>query len=1004
MFETEPALADFSGPDAELLSKIDGVRRKVGSNNPFLMDDPDRVWLVLNGHVDLYAVRVVDGRVAGAGHHLARVQHGEVMFGMAPVSYEPAPEPTQNSEAAAPGDRLVIRAIACMGSELFEAWRSDLERDHFDIVIVDWIDRWVAHLAGILAGGHGCRADVLLEAEPNQMFRPGKRLSAQRGDVIWVTASEGILRYLGRPELPVVAGASPVPVTDRTWLTIARKTRITVRYTPTLLFQGDLWPGLDAFHRLFMPALRTDVLARKAQAQDRALRRLEAIDAAFRGGLMQIAQVLSPALARGSIAADATDPLFAACRLVGDAAGVRLKPLRDAGSSVTIDERVRLIARESRINQRRVRLENGWYRRDGGPMLAFVTMGPDEARPAALLPLSASSYELVDVLEGTRRPVDDAVAATLTGDAHVFYRPFPDRPLAVREVLRFGARGLVPDFRLLLAMGLLSGLLALVVPMVTGVLFSDVIPKSDIDSHLAIVGALVMAALGQAAFETVRGFATLRVQGRMDASIQAAVWDRLLRLPTRFFRAYSTGDLADRANGVNAIREILTSSITSTALDAVFSLFSFALLFWYSWRLALVAVGLALVAVLATALLTWAQMPHQRAMMERMGRIEGLVIQMVCAIGKLRNSASEPRLFALWAREMAEQKAIALGMRRLGAIQQVVTGCFPVLASMAIFLSVMTLLQRPDDAVPGAPLMDVGSFLAFNSAFGQFVAALMSMTGALGTTIAIVPLYERVSPILKSVPETREDADDPGELTGDIAFRNVTFRYGAQQAPVLKELSWSVEPGEYVAFVGPSGAGKSTIVRLLLGFERPDSGGIYLDGKDLFGIDLSAVRRQIGVVMQNGRLMQGSLFDNIVGSAPLSLDDAWEAARAAGMEQDIRSMPMGMQTVLSEGASTLSGGQRQRLMIARALVRKPRILLLDEATSALDNHTQSIVNHSLDRLNMTRIVIAHRLSTIQNMHRIFVLDGGGIVEQGSFADLMAQDGFFAELARRQLVR
>jgi len=974
---------------ADLLSRIRGERRKVGSNNPIVMDDPSRMWLVLDGHVDLFATRFVDDVPADVGRHLMRIEHGEVMFGI----------PSVDLGGEDGGGRLVVLAVACMGSELFEAERADLEREDFDIVTVDWVDRWVARLAATLAGGRGCRADVLLEAEPDQSYRKGKRLSAQRDDVVWMRIEKGTLRYLGRDELPVEAGEAPFPVTDRTWLTVSRLVKFDVRYTPTLLFQGDLWIGLDAFHRLFLPAVLTDLRAAGTEAGMMSASRLRASALAFRDGLRRLAGVLDESVA-GLPAADEVeaDPLHAACGLIAERLGLRLA--RDAGRGApTVDEALRRLARRSRIGFRRVRLEPGWFRRDGGPLVGFLADGDEAGRPVALLPVGVSAYELVD--GGRRVRVDAATAATLADDAYILNRPFPDRPIGVRDVLRFGARGLSRDFTVLLSVGLAAGLLALAMPMLTGTLFSEVIPRSDMDTHLAIVGALIAAALGSAAFETVRGMAMLRIQGRMEQSIQGAVWERLIRLPADFFRKNSTGDLADRAGGITAIRDILTGAVTGVVLDAVFSLTSLVLLFVYSWRLALVAVGLAAVSVLATVGLTVPQLTRQRAIMRRMGRVEGLVLQMIAAVTKLRNSGGEPRMFARWARETAERNTLTLSLRRIAAVQRTLTQVFPILATMVVFAAVMKLGPSSSDGTT-TPLVGMGAFLSFNSAFGQFVGALMSMTGQLTTMVAIVPLYERVDPILKAEPEVPEDADDPGELTGDIEFRHVTFRYDPRQPPVVRDLSWHVRSGEYVTFVGPSGGGKSTIIRLLLGFERPESGGIYLDGKELFGLDLAAVRGRIGVVLQNGRLMSGSLFDNIVGSTPATMDDAWEAARLAGMEADIRAMPMAMRTVLSEGASTLSGGQRQRLMIARALIHKPRVLVLDEATSALDNQTQSIVNQSLDRLSMTRIVVAHRLSTIRNVHRVLVLRDGVVVETGTFDELLARNGAFAELARRQL--
>jgi ATP-binding cassette subfamily C protein len=320
---------------------------------------------------------------------------------------------------------------------------------------------------------------------------------------------------------------------------------------------------------------------------------------------------------------------------------------------------------------------------------------------------------------------------------------------------------------------------------------------------------------------------------------------------------------------------------------------------------------------------------------------------------------------------------------------------FPILSSGVIF-AVMIMVQQSGE------LMMTGDFIAFNTALGTFTASMLSMTGALVAIQMAIPLYEQAKPILEALPEVNTSKALPGPLTGELEVKHVSFRYDEDGPLVLDDVSVQAQPGEFVAFVGPSGSGKSTILRLLLGFETPEAGSIYFDGQELDGLDIQAVRRQIGVVLQNGRLMSGNLFTNIAGSTAATQDDAWAAARMAGFDEDIKQMPMGMHTVISEGGNTLSGGQRQRLMIARAIVNRPRLLYFDEATSALDNRTQRIVSESLERLQATRIVVAHRLSTIIKADRIYVIDRGRVVQEGTYEELIREDGLFAELAKRQL--
>jgi ABC-type bacteriocin/lantibiotic exporter with double-glycine peptidase domain len=292
--------------------------------------------------------------------------------------------------------------------------------------------------------------------------------------------------------------------------------------------------------------------------------------------------------------------------------------------------------------------------------------------------------------------------------------------------------------------------------------------------------------------------------------------------------------------------------------------------------------------------------------------------------------------------------------------------------------------------------------LAFNVAFAIFIGGVTSLSNTLTDILGIVPLWERAKSILQEPPELNINQEEPGCLKGHLVINHVNFRYREDGPLIIDDMSFHAHPGEFIAIVGPSGSGKSTLVRLLLGFDQPLTGKVYYDGQDLSGLDVTAVRRQLGVVLQNGRVLQGSIFHNITSGALVSHDRAWEAARMAGLAADIEKMPMGMNTVINEGGSNLSGGQRQRLLIARALVNKPKIILMDEATSSLDNHTQAIVTNSLEQLNATRIVIAHRLSTIRHADRIYVMEAGRIVQMGTFAQLSQEKGLFAQLVARQL--
>jgi ATP-binding cassette subfamily C protein len=444
---------------------------------------------------------------------------------------------------------------------------------------------------------------------------------------------------------------------------------------------------------------------------------------------------------------------------------------------------------------------------------------------------------------------------------------------------------------------------------------------------------------------------------------------------------------------INQIRQAAARLLLSGLLGELFAVFNLALLFYFDARLALIACALMAAALAVTLVLSVKQVRLQRRLAEQQGRVAGFVLQILSGISKLRVAGAETLAFAMWARRFARQKQLAFDARRVGNQVAAFNGFFPVVI-MAVLFGLMAR-GRPQ-------ALSTGEFLAFIAAFTSVVASLLVITGGLINILQLVPLFERMRPILQAAPEVAQSRPAPGVLAGRLELSRVTFRYSPDMPVVLDDVTLHVEPGEFIAIVGQSGSGKSTLLRLLLGFERPLSGVVQYDGKDLREFDVTAVRRQIGVVLQSSRLMPGDLFGNISGSLPLTPDDVWQAARMAGIEEEIRALPMGIHTIIPPGGGGLSGGQQQRLLIARAIASRPRILLFDEATSTLDNRTQAIVGESLESLQATRIVIAHRLSTIVRADRIYVMENGRFVQTGTYRDLVDQPGPFRDLATRQL--
>ena len=685
--------------------------------------------------------------------------------------------------------------------------------------------------------------------------------------------------------------------------------------------------------------------------------------------------------------------LFKACVAVGKAKNINIVPSnRLKKNDFESKDLIGDIARASQIRIRQIILKDTWWEEDNGALLAYKEENGD---PVALLPLSPKKYVLYDPTDGSRVVVDNSVADTIKAQAYTFYRPLPANVLTYKDLLKFLADGIWKrDIVTVVAMGILGGMLAALTPVVTGIIFDSVIPDGE-RLLLTQIGFLLMAiAVTTFAFNLTRSFAMHRIEGRTEADLQAAVWDRLLSLPVPFFKGYSAGELAGRAMGIGQIRSILSGAVVNTVMSGIFSVFYFILLFYYSWKLALICTIIVAIVMAISLLFGFLQIRYERQLVDLNNVLDGKVFGLLNGVSKIKTSGAEKRAFQNWAKDFSKIRDVTYKKEQLGNKMQVFNSTVTIIASGIIFYCLIK--------IQGVNL-GAGKFIAFNAAFASFLTAMLEISAVILQLNVIKPLYERTKPILETLPEFDKEKNDPGELQGNLEVSHVNFRYQPEGPLILNDVTLEIKQGDYVGLVGPSGSGKSTLFRLLLGFEKPDSGQIYYDQQDLDNLDIRAVRRQLGVVLQNGQLMAGSIFDNIIGANPtLTLDDAWEAARMAGMEEDIKSMPMGMHTVISETGGTLSGGQKQRLLIARAIISKPKILFFDEATSALDNKTQKIVSDSLSNLGGTRIVIAHRLSTIVDCNKIIVLDRGRVVESGSYQELFEQGGLFTQLVKRQL--
>lgn len=663
----------------------------------------------------------------------------------------------------------------------------------------------------------------------------------------------------------------------------------------------------------------------------------------------------------------------------------------DIPDSITdINEQLEFVLRPHGIMHRSVELEKGWYRDAIGAMLAVRT---SDNAIVAMIPNKITGYSYTDPDTGERVRVNRKNSQLFELEAMAFYKPFPMRKIGVTDLISYMIGSLsLSDFVMFGAAILVTTLIGMLMPKLNNLLFGDVIVSKSIQLLLVVTVFMICVTASQMIFNAIKTLFEARINTKLNISVEAAAMMRVLNLPASFFKKYSSGTLSSRIGNIQTLCELMVSSLLSTGITSVFSLFYVSLIFKYARALVVPALLIILVTTVLSVVTTLVRMRLVRVRMDLSAKESGMSYALISGVQKIKLSGSEKRAFARWGTLYAQKAKLIYNPPFFIKINSVITIAITLIGTIVLYFEAIKSGVSPAD------------YISFTAAFGVISAAFSGITDIAQNLASIKPILEMVKPILDAEPEISEGKEVINRVSGGIELNNVSFKYEDNGPLIIDDISLKIRPGQYVAIVGKTGCGKSTLVRMLLGFEKPNSGAIYYDGKDINTVDLKSLRRKIGVVMQEGKLFQGSLFSNIVISAPwLTLDDAWEAAEMAGMAEDIRRMPMGMHTLISEGSGGVSGGQRQRIMIARAVAPKPKILIFDEATSALDNITQKKVSESLDALKCTRIVIAHRLSTIRNCDRIICLDKGHIIEDGTYDELIAKKGFFAELVSRQRV-
>ena len=969
---------------AELAARS-GTSVPCAGNLPVSLDDPESVWFIDQGTVDLFLVEFRDGVEQAAPQHLLRRESGMFLPGVAPDERDPDKgEDTTLSLVAKglPGTLLKRLPVSSMSrvdpAELAE------QTDTWLTAMTDTLSRFVDHLP---------RATALAEPGLTQDLAPCT-LSVRRG-VVWVSKPPpGAILFMDvvdETELAEAGGPpeAAVPLTRSSWLTLFDEATLAGRSSETLARKGILLPAVASFHAIAFALERLN--RRLAVVDDANLERARTASrrTAEEAARQRLFNIYDLPVGRDASVEDTS--LADALELIGHHEGIDFRiPARSGSSDAPVGLVDILDASGVRARRVRFRAEGDWWRGDSNAMLAFRA---EDGQPVALLPGAFGRYREVDPVTRRRVRVSAERAAALAQEAWVFYRPLPPGKAEPADLLRIAMHGSAADLGRLVVAGLPGGLVKLLPALALGFVANHVVTGGSAGALYAVAVALAGFGLLGALLHLFQGTAMMRLEGRASR-VEAAFWDRLMRLPPSILHRHPAGDLAMSGMTFQNLRDGLQGVIADSVLAIIFLLPVFGVIFFYDITLGVIALGFSLVSLLVTVVLGLRQLPPYGRMLSAARRVAGRLFQVVGGIAKLRVENAEGSAFAMWARDYREQKRAELELGGLEGHSRAFGAALPFLAGGVLLLAVVTVGER---SVP------VGDFLVVYLVFITFQTAIARLGDSFGTIAATLPAFDQMRPLLAAVPETEVEGEPVERLGGEVLFDHVSFRYDPDGPLILDDVTIRARPGEFVAIAGESGAGKSTLFRLALGIDRPSAGAVYYDGRDLRHLNLKQVRRKIGAVPQSVRLHPQDLWDNIVAHHEgTTTDEVWETVRAAGIESEVKAMPMGLMTMVGASGAVLSGGEGQRVTIARSLMGSPRIMLLDEATNWLDNESQAEVMQNLALLTSTRIVIAHRLSTLEQADRIYVMQAGRVVQSGSFMELMEEDGVFRELVRRQV--
>ena len=961
-------------PEAQLLER-DGTIQEISGHRSLLLNDPTMIWVVLDGEGEVVSTDVLDSHATGRRQFISNTKPGEILFS---IQDEDSP---------------INHAVMLLAQETLRV--IELPKEHLEYVAesmkvsaVTAIQAWSSKIISLLDPGSVPSSCQRLKTGDNLVMSPGHQVEPISDTGLWVRLSQGRGTFVGTESVFEQDDLLLLP--SGSWLEASEELQIATLDSTQVSIEGSL-AALQRLNRWIQVKRELFRNQELSSNSERVYQRDLVEKKESERALSKLASVLNPQ----STPIGQGDDLYSVMKLVGSEKGIEILPIADSTNLETLNDPAEAITRASRIQYRRVMLRGKWWKSDVGPLVGYLN---EDGRPVAILQASKGRYLIYDPQDDSRTPVDANSAALLHQDAIVLIRSLDEKEKSPYGLVAFCLHKKLPDMVSFFVAAIFLTLLGMLLPQAMAIVLDNAIPNANSRLLIELGAALVAVSIGMTILNVFQSFVSIRLSVSTDFAAQAAIWDRLLRLRVSFFSKYSTGDLLQRVSAAHSISQELSGSTLLTLMTSFMALLNVGLLIYYNSQLALVAIAIALVVAIVTVIGGAIIRRHARKLMEEEGELFGFEVQLINAVSKLRVAGAERRAFALWMERVARQLNLSNKVQRTVDVLNLFNQAIPMLSTLILFMLAIPMVIGQG---PAGTSLSIGIFLAFNAALGIFLGGALTLSSTIVGFLDTTVLANRMQPLLSAELETVSASVDPGQLKGDIELSRIHFRYSPEGPKILEDVSIHAKPGQCIALTGTSGCGKSTLLRLMLGFETPESGEVRFDGQDVNSIDTTAVRRQLGVVLQSGHIGAGSIYENITVGSVYSLEEAWEAAEEGGIADDIRSMPMQMHTVVSEGGTNLSGGQRQRLLICRALIRKPKIIFLDEATSALDNRSQKIVNDSLNRRQVTRIVIAHRLSSIRDSDCIYVLDQGRVIEQGTYGELANAGGTFATLLARQ---